>query len=178
LIAHDLFKKRGVRLAQHTNPLKEAPVSEHDFLRRAVALASDAVRGGSEPFGSLIVRAGTIIAEGTNATTHDPTAHAEIVAIRRACASLGTNDLSDCEMFTSCEPCPMCLGAIYWARLSRLTFACDRHDAARAGLMEDVALYDEVARPPEARRIPTVRHSLPEAAAALAAWMARSPPQG
>jgi guanine deaminase len=148
-------------------------VGEHDFLRRAVALALEAVRTGGEPFGTVIVRDGVIIAEGTNATAHDPTAHGEILAIRRACSALGTNDLSGCAMFTSCEPCPMCLGAICWARLSRLSFACDRRDAARAGLPEDVELYDEVARSPAARRIPTAQVPLAGAHEPFRAWMAR-----
>src|SRR5262249_3026123 len=145
------------------NPRTETPVSEHDFLRRALALASEAVRTGGEPFGTVIVRAGAGLAEGTNATAGDPAPHAGTVGIRRAGAALGTNDLAGCEMFTSCEPCPMCLGAIYWARLARVTFACDRHDAARAGFPEDVELYDEVARPPEARRIPTAQVAIPGA---------------
>ena len=108
-------------------------MTEEDFMRRAVALSRAAVLASGEPFGAVIVRDGAIIAEGTNETARDPTQHAEIVAIRRACETLGTADLSGCEMVTSCEPCPMCLGAVYWARLSRLTFANDRHDAARAG---------------------------------------------
>ena len=126
----------------------------------------------------MIVRDGAIVAEGTNETARDPTQHAEIVAIRRACEALGTADLSGCEMITSCEPCPMCLGAVYWARLSRLTFANDRHDAARAGFPDDVTLYDEVALPPEARRIPTTRLALPEAAAVFAEWRAGLPSRG
>jgi guanine deaminase len=142
-------------------------------MRRAIALAVAAVRAGGEPFGSVIVRDGAILAEGTNETGRDPTAHAEIVAIRRACAALETSNLSGCEIFASCEPCAMCLGAIYWARLARLTFAADRHDAARAGFADDAELYDEIARPPDARRLATARLALPEAGDPFAAWSAK-----
>jgi guanine deaminase len=142
------------------------------FMQRAVTLSVEAMRadrGG--PFGAVIVRAGAIVAEGVNevTSTNDPTAHAEVVAIRRACAALSTFELDDCEIYTSCEPCPMCLGAIYWARLARIYYANTRDDAARIGF--DVAfLYREIAQPLDRRRIPTLRLAPPQAAAAFEEW--------
>jgi guanine deaminase len=117
------------------------------------------------------VGGGRIVAEGYNLVTSssDPTAHAEIVAIRRACAALGRFDLRGHEVYTSCEPCPMCLAAIYWARLDRVHYANDRADAARIGF-DDEALYRELTLPPEARAIPMVRRLPDEARAAFEAW--------
>ncbi|MCU0246793.1 MAG: nucleoside deaminase, partial [Bryobacter sp.] len=105
------------------------------FLERAVALAARSVARGGGPFGAVVVRGGTVIAQAANRVTasHDPTAHAEVRAIRAACRKLGTHQLDGCEIYSSCEPCPMCLGAIYWARLSAVYFAASREDAARAG---------------------------------------------
>src|SRR5262245_63190001 len=111
-------------------------MSEHVFMQRAAALALEKMRAdGGGPFGAVIVRDGSIVAEGWNevTSTNDPTAHAEVVAIRRACARLGTFQLSDCEIYASCEPCPMCLGAIYWARLRTLYYANTREEAAAIG---------------------------------------------
>ena len=129
------------------------------FMRRAIALADanvSAGRGG--PFGAVIVRDGTIVAEGTNLVTsaNDPTAHAEVVAIRNACRALGTFRLSGCEIYASCEPCPMCFGAVYWARLDRLCFAAGRLDAERAGF-DDRFIYEELGTALDARRIPTMQ---------------------
>ena len=123
------------------------------FLRRAIALAGDK-NGG--PFGALVVRGKEIVAEGVNRVVlfNDPTAHAEIVAIREACRVLQTFDLTGCEIYCSCEPNPMCLGAIYWARLSRIHYAASREDAARAGF-NDLHMYAEVSRPITQRAIPT-----------------------
>ena len=126
------------------------------FLERAIELSEENVRAGrGGPFGAVIARDGVIIAEGTNSVpvSNDPTAHAEIAAIREACRRLKRFHLEDCEIHTSCEPCPMCLGAIYWARLGRLVFAASREDAASAGF-DDSVLYREVALPPEQRRLP------------------------
>ncbi len=142
------------------------------FLRRAIQLAVDNVRSGlGGPFGAVIVRDGVILAEGVNLVTssHDPSAHAEIVAIRRACAILNTHDLSGCEIHTSCEPCPMCLGAIYWARLSRLYFAASHTDAARAGF-DDSFIYDQVPLPPDRRSLPTKRSLAREGLAPFREW--------
>jgi tRNA(Arg) A34 adenosine deaminase TadA len=129
------------------------------FLRRAIQLAVDNVeQGRGGPFGAVIVRNGEVVAEGANhvTTANDPTAHAEVVAIREACLRLGTFELKGCTIYASCEPCPMCLSAIYWARLDALYYAASRHDASRAGF-DDGFLYEQVALPPEQRTL-TSRH--------------------
>ena len=130
--------------------------------------------GAGGPFGAVIVKDGKVIAEGWNrvTSTNDPTAHAEVTAIRDACKALGTFSLAGCEIFTSCEPCPMCLSAIYWARLDRIYFANSRQDAAAIGFDDDF-LYHEVAKPVEVRSIPTIKLELPEAAAVFAEWQAK-----
>jgi tRNA(Arg) A34 adenosine deaminase TadA len=120
--------------------------SEERFMRRAIELAQagiDANAGG--PFGCVVVKNGEIVGEGVNrvTTTNDPTAHAEVVAIRDACTKLDSFQLEGCVIYTSCEPCPMCLGAIYWARPARIVIACDRNDAAKAGF-DDAFIYDEL----------------------------------
>ncbi len=148
--------------------------SNDDFMRRAIALAAERIgvhRGG--PFGAVIVRDGRIIAEGANRVTsaNDPTAHAEIVAIRAACQALGAFSLAGAEIFSSCEPCPMCLAAIYWARLDRLWFANTRADTAAIGF-DDALIYREIALPITDRAIPTTRLLADEARAAFAAWFA------
>jgi len=143
-----------------------------DFMRRAIALSREKMDAGAGgPFGAVIVADGRIIAEGWNQVTsaNDPTAHAEIVAIRAACAALDRFSLEGCEIYASCEPCPMCLAAIYWARLDRIYFANDRNDAARIGFDDD-AIYREVALPIAARSIPTARLLPAEGRAALDAW--------
>ncbi len=119
----------------------------------------------------MIVRDGVIVAEGWNevTSTNDPTAHAEMQAIRRACRELGRFDLAGCEIYTSCEPCPMCLAAIYWARLDHIYFANTRADAAAIGFDDDL-IYGEVSKPIGDRVIPTVQLSLPEAEAVFAQW--------
>ena len=113
----------------------------NDHMRRAISLAEDnAYSGNGGPFGAVIVKDGKVVAEGSNTVTvdNDPTAHAEVNAIRRACAVLGTFDLSGCELYTSCEPCPMCLAACYWAHISRVYYAAGRDDAAAAGFDDDM----------------------------------------
>ena len=114
-------------------------------------------RGRGGPFAALVVREGEVIARGTNRVTtkNDPTAHAEVEAIRAACASLSDFQLRGCTLYTTCEPCPMCMGAIYWARPDRVVYAGTRQDAAAAGF-DDAIIYDELTRPPEARRIPMI----------------------
>jgi tRNA(Arg) A34 adenosine deaminase TadA len=147
-------------------------MSAADHMQRAVAIALEKMRGNEGgPFGAVVVHNGAIIAEGWNRVTssNDPTAHAEIVAIRAACARLGTFDLSDCEMFASCEPCPMCLGAIYWARFRRLYYANTRQEAAAIGF-DDEFIYREVARDPSARSIPTQRLTTPDSGQPFAEW--------
>jgi len=126
-------------------------------MRRAIALASDNVRSGlGGPFGSVIVQRGAIVGEGANRVTreNDPTAHAEVLAIRAACEKLGSFSLKGCEIYTSCEPCPMCLAAIYWARLDRIWFGNTSADAARIAF-DDAFLYRELALPGRERAIPS-----------------------
>ena len=140
-------------------------------MRRAVELARDSVRRGGGPFGAVIVKDGAVIAEGSNQVTssNDPTAHAEVVAIRAACKALGDFSLLGCTIYSSCEPCPMCLGSIYWARLARLAFACTREDAARAGF-DDELIYRELSLAPDLRRLPTSQLLRDEALTAFADW--------
>lgn len=144
-------------------------------MRRAIRLSAERMRenvGG--PFGAVIVKDGKVIAEGWNEVTSakDPTAHAEVSAIRTACAKLESFSLAGCDIYTSCEPCPMCLAAIYWARLDRIFFANSREDAAAIGF-DDALIYEEVPKPIEARSIPTVQLDLPEAEAVFAEWRAK-----
>jgi guanine deaminase len=118
-------------------------MSNHGFMARAIALAVENVHSGrGGPFGAVVVKDGEIIAQGTNSVTssNDPTAHAEIVAIRRACARLGLFELRGCELYSSCEPCPMCLGAIYWARPARVCFGSTAADASKAGFDDSLVL--------------------------------------
>jgi len=131
---------------------------DKEFMRRAIELAQDGVDAGDGgPFGAVVVRDGAIIGEGCNrvTSTNDPTAHAEIVAIREACRNLNSFQLEGCTIYTSCEPCPMCLGAIYWARPVKMYFACHREDAARVGFDDDF-IYDEIALPIEERHIASI----------------------
>lgn len=142
------------------------------FMRRAIALSEEAVenkQGG--PFGALVVRNGKIIGEGNNSVTTsiDPTAHAEVNAIRDACQQAGTFDLSDAWIFTSCEPCPMCLGAIYWARLRGVYFANSRYDAAKIGF-DDEFFYSELDKAINERTIPFIELLGEEAKGAFEAW--------
>lgn len=144
-------------------------------MRRAIALSERAVHNGTGgPFGAVIVRAGQIIAEGSNQVTSikDPTAHAEIVAIRAACAALNDHSLAGCTIYASCEPCPMCLAAIYWARIDALFYGNSRHDAAAIGF-DDHHIYEQLARPPGAGAIPATRHLETEAKGAFDAWLAK-----
>lgn len=148
----------------------------HPALARAIELSARGVDdnlGG--PFGAVILRGEEIIASGQNRVTSssDPTAHAEIVAIRAACEALGTHSLAGCSIFSSCEPCPMCLAAIHWARLDSLTFAASREDAAKSGF-DDELLYRELLLPFDARSIPTVQAGRDAALAAFARWNAKA----
>ncbi|MEQ1638038.1 MAG: nucleoside deaminase [Methylococcales bacterium] len=131
-------------------------LQHQDYLQQAIQLAADnASSGKGGPYGALIVQNNQIIAASANQVTGllDPTAHAEVMAIRTACEYLQDFQLSDCVLYSSCEPCPMCVGAIYWARLQNVYFACSRDDAANAGF-DDRFIYTEIALAPEARRIP------------------------
>jgi guanine deaminase len=144
----------------------------NDFMQRAIELAIENVRSGrGGPFGAVVVKDGTIIAEGANSvtTTNDPTAHAELTAIRAACRVLGDFQLAGCDMYTSCEPCPMCLGAIYWARPARVFYACTAGDAAAAGF-DDSFIYQQLWLPPDQRKIPMVSLMREEALATFRAW--------
>jgi guanine deaminase len=146
------------------------------FMARAIQLAMENVHlGCGGPFGVVIVRSGQIIAEGVNQVTsrNDPTAHAEVVAIRQACAKLGVFELKDCELYSSCEPCPMCFGAIYWARLARVYYANTATDAAKIGF-DDSFIYAELKLSPAERRIPAIQIMREEALAAFRAWAEKS----
>jgi guanine deaminase len=132
------------------------PSNHEEWIKQAIALAVENVRnerGG--PFGALVVKNNELIATGTNVVTatHDPTAHAEIAAIRAACQKLQSFQLDGCELYSSCEPCPMCLGAIYWSRPKAYYFACTRESAAQAGF-DDSYIYEELHLKPEERAIP------------------------
>lgn len=142
------------------------------FMQEAINLSiqkMEANEGG--PFGAVIVRNGEIVGRGWNrvTSTNDPTAHAEVVAIRNACDALGSYDLSDCEIYTSCEPCPMCLSAIYWARLRHIYFGNSRHDAADIGF-DDAFIYDEIPQDPRLRQIPSTELMGEQAAEAFKRW--------
>ena len=144
------------------------------FMARAIELAIANVRSGrGGPFGAVVVKNGKIIAEGANevTTANDPSAHAEVVAIRKACLKLGSFELRGCEIYTACEPCPMCLGAIYWARPSRVYYASTKRDAERAGF-DDSLIYREMKRPLSRRRMPMRPLMRREALAAFVAWSA------
>jgi guanine deaminase len=145
-----------------------------EFLRRAIALATENVLSGNGgPFGAVIVRDGIVVGEGANSVTatYDPTAHGEVNAIRAACRSLGVFTLAGCELYTSCEPCPMCLAASYWARLDAIYYGCSAADAARAGF-DDAFLYAEMQKDPASRALPAVQLLSDEAWASFDAWMA------
>jgi guanine deaminase len=128
------------------------------FLNRTFEIASDGIKEGGGPFGALIVKEGKIIAEAFNRVVlnNDPTAHAEILAIREASAVLKTHELNECTLYTSCEPCPMCLGAIYWSGIKKVVYSCDRSDAESAGF-SDKLIYNEIMLDPSERMISFVR---------------------
>jgi len=148
---------------------------EAEFMREAIRLSREKMRrneGG--PFGAVVVHEGKIVGRGWNQVTrvNDPTAHAEVMAIRRACRKLGTFHLDGCHLYTSCEPCPMCLAAAYWARISRIFFAATRKDAARAGF-DDEFLYREISRPRSRRSLPIEQLLRKEAVETLGEWTAK-----
>jgi len=145
---------------------------DNPFMARAIQLSIDNVHSGAGgPFGAVVVKGSAIIGEGANQVTalNDPTAHAEVIAIREACKKLSAFDLEGCEIYSSCEPCPMCLGAIYWARLSRIYFANADADASKVGF-DDSMIYRELAQPHSQRKIPMVQMMREEALAAFRAW--------
>lgn len=148
------------------------------LLREAIELARRSIDEGGGPFGAVIARDGVVISRGANrvVSDHDPTAHAEVAAIRAAGAALRSHDLSGCEIYASCEPCPMCLAAILWARLDRLWYAADRHAAAAVGF-DDARFYAELERAPDQRELTATRLLTDEGAAVLAAWRAKADKQ-
>jgi len=141
------------------------------FMQIAIDLSIHSVENKGGPFGAVIVKNGTVISKASNSVTldNDPTAHAEINAIRSACSTLKTFDLSECIMYTSCEPCPMCLGAIYWARIDKLFYANDRNDAKNIGF-DDSFIYEELEKQLSKRSIPTIRIMQNEAIKAFEDW--------
>ncbi|NLG23179.1 MAG: nucleoside deaminase [Actinomycetales bacterium] len=147
---------------------------EHErFLQQAIELAGRGVAAGDGgPFGALVVLDGEVIGEGWNRvpSTNDPTAHAEVVAIRAACQRLGSFQLTGAVVYASCEPCPMCLGAVYWARPDALYYAATKHDAARADF-SDAFIYDEIELDPAARSIPFRQLDVPRAAEVFQEWL-------
>lgn len=148
---------------------------DEKFIREAIQLSIENIDNGGGPFGAVIVRNGEIIARGVNRVTshNDPTAHAEVNAIREACNKLNTFELSDCEIYSSCEPCPMCLGAIYWARLNKLVFANTKTDAKNIGF-DDSFIYDEIAKDIAHRHVPTTTLLRDEALKAFEKWTQKS----
>jgi len=145
---------------------------DRQFLRRAIALSKERMESNlGGPFGAVIVKNGKIIAEGWNEVTSslDPTAHAEVTAIRRACRAVGAFSLEGATLYSSCEPCPMCLAATYWARIGRLVYANTREDAASIGF-DDAFLYDEMPKDPLARALPTEQITLDEAREVFELW--------
>jgi tRNA(Arg) A34 adenosine deaminase TadA len=142
-------------------------------MAQAIQLALEGVRAGEGgPFAALVVRDGKVIASGCNQVTsrNDPTAHAEIVAIRAACAAMQSFSLAGCELYTTCEPCPMCLAAAYWARVQKIVYACDRADAARAGF-DDATIYEEFEKPSAERRLALTQLARDDALTVFQAWL-------
>lgn len=130
-------------------------MKQNDFMKRAIELAAENIKNGGGPFGAVIVKEGNIIAEGVNRVTqlNDPTAHAEVLAIRSACKQLNSFNLEGCEIYSSCEPCPMCFSSIYWAHIDKVYFAANKSEAAQAGF-DDAFIYNEIALSHRSRKIP------------------------
>lgn len=151
-------------------------MNDEFFLQKAIEMAREGMRTGQGgPFGAVIVKDGEIISATPNrvTSTNDPTAHAEVVAIREACHHLNTFQLTGCTLYTSCEPCPMCLGAVYWARPDRVVYGAFHADAAQAGF-DDTFIYDELQKPREARSIPMTQLLRAEARHVFAEWIEKS----
>ena len=151
-------------------------ITEQDkqYMREAIRLANESVERGGGPFGAIIVKDGEVIAGSSNSVTidNDPTAHAEVNTIRQACRRLGTFDLSGATIYTSCEPCPMCLGAIYWARISRIFYGNNRKDARDIDFADDF-IYEEPDRPLDERTVPIIPLLRDEALLTFRMWMAK-----
>ncbi len=146
-------------------------MTHEELMRKAISLSIENIKNGGGPFGAVIAKDGEIIASGVNRVTAntDPTAHAEVSAIREACAKLGTFNLEGCEIYTSCEPCPMCLGAIYWARISRMYYGNNKTDAKEVGF-DDSFIYDEIALAPRNRKLASEVLLSDEALQAFKLW--------
>ena len=146
-------------------------MKKDDFMREAIAISIENVKNGGGPFGAVIVKDNEIIARGANRVTasNDPTAHAEVSAIREAARKLGTFNLSGCEIYTSCEPCPMCLGAVYWSRLDKIYYANNKVDANNIGF-DDSFIYDELELKPSERHLPSESLLRTEAIKAFEMW--------
>ena len=151
--------------------MSDMSIGDKKFMLEAIQLSIDNVQKGGGPFGAVIVKDGKIIAKGANSVTllNDPTAHAEVNAIRKAAEVLGTFDLSGCEIYTSCEPCPMCLGAIYWARLDKIYYGNTKNDAKNIGF-DDSFIYDELDKPLEERKVPAIQMEQEKALEAFKLW--------
>jgi guanine deaminase len=148
---------------------------DRQFMQRAIELARTGMENDAGgPFGCVVVRDGRVIGEGNNSVTsaNDPTAHAEIIAIRSACSEIGSFQLDGCSIYTSCEPCPMCLGAIYWARPERVFYACNRDDAAVIGF-DDRFIYEELEKPNESREMAMTSMMRDEALEIFRQWAAK-----
>lgn len=145
---------------------------DREIMQRAIYLAAESVKKGGGPFGAVVVKDGKVIAESANSVTpdNDPTAHAEVNAIRLACKKLGTFMLDGCDIYASCEPCPMCLGAIYWAHIKTIYYAGTRSDAAKAGFDDDF-IYREINIDPEKRSVPAFNFMPNEGAAVFKLWL-------
>jgi guanine deaminase len=167
IVAAEISRGAPILMAQQTSP-------NIQFMLQAIALATENVASGrGGPFGCVIVRDDMVIAQGVNQVTvsNDPTAHAEVTAIRAACESLANFQLTDCDVYTSCEPCPMCLAALYWARCRSIYYGNNAADAAAIGF-DDSFIYEELKRPLEQRAIPMQRLSPAEAITSFSAWQA------
>ncbi len=149
-------------------------MSENKFMQMAIELSKESVAKGGGPFGAVIVRNGEVIATGSNSVTilNDPTAHAEVSAIRAACKAVGDFNLRGCEIYSSCEPCPMCLSAIYWAGIKRIYYANNRSDAAAIGF-DDAFIYDQIPLAPAERTIPSLPLMRAEGLEAFRMWSAK-----
>jgi tRNA(Arg) A34 adenosine deaminase TadA len=144
---------------------------DRKLLRKAIKIAASGIKEGGGPFGAVISKNGKIIAESNNRVVlnNDPTAHAEVLAIREAAGVLKTHDLNGCVLYSSCEPCPMCLGAVYWAGIKRVVYACVRHDAAATGFSDEL-IYNEISLDPSERRVNFLHLEDPEAREVFRRW--------
>jgi guanine deaminase len=170
-----LIAPKAIFLLYFKLNIKEMQTQDQQYIKRAIALARKGMDSGAGgPFGCVIVKDGQVIGEGHNEVllNNDPTAHAEIVAIRRATQHLQSFQLNDCIVYTSCEPCPMCLGAIYWARPLKVVYAATKHDAADAGF-DDSFIYEEIELPVERRKLPIQQLSTEDAVEVFSEWKSK-----